>query len=116
MSSVYYDLGMLQIPQAQVHAAFKLVHDRANVQHTMGARGYADLYRGSEPTGKRLVYDSGIDGTDGKYWVEDIPKHTLHLEMDDEQWAELRRVLTAAALHGEPYIYKLYNEGKLGKL
>jgi hypothetical protein len=114
--TVDYQLGQLGVAWAQAKRYKGDAMDIAAGQHKMGAQGKIALFDvDGKLTGKRLVYDCGIDGRDGKFWIEDIPSVQLDWEMSEEEWEELRSVLRANADDNHPYLHKLFLAGKLGE-
>lgn len=112
---VMHELGTLGIGWEESHTLLSAAMNDASKVHSMGARGLA-LIPGTE---KAVVYDSGTDGLDYAYRVEDAPEPDVHVDwhMTPAEWEELRSILTGqVAQRGNtaPYLYRLYQEGKLG--
>lgn len=112
---VLHELGVLGITW---DAAQKLLNEAfadSTRVHAMGARGLA-LIPGTD---KAVVYDTGIDGMDFRYFIEDAPDVHVDWHMTPAEWEELRSTLVGQALaHGQakPYLFRLYQEGKLGSI
>lgn len=112
---LYHQLGLMNVSWERVEKLFDDLHKIANAQHSMGAQAKLPIVNEKgEWTGKRLCYDCGIDGTDGRYRIEDIPDHHIDWDCTEEEWEELRAALWRGWVLEDSYLAKLRRAGKLG--
>jgi hypothetical protein len=107
---VYHELGLFGIAWKEVRRLMNEAMSLASAEHQMGAKGRVPI-RGTK---RVLVYNSGIDGLDATWSIEDEnPEVHVDWRMTAAEWEELRSVLIG---HGgtSAYVNSLYLSGKLG--
>lgn len=66
---LHFQLGALGVSWEEAQAMMRDLMDMAAAQHSMGAQARCPV----PGTRKQLCYDSGTDGFDAKWWIEDVP-------------------------------------------
>jgi hypothetical protein len=111
----YHQLGQLGVSWERVRKMERDLVTQADAQHRMHAQAKAPIIADdATETGKRLCYDSGEDGRDDRFWIEDIPDHHVDWEMTEAEWEEFRAHMWHGVVTEGSYVAKMRRSGALG--